>query len=231
VIVATHQPNYFPWLGYFYKIWKSDFFVFLDDVQFSKKGMHNFHFLRKGDESVKLNIPVKHAYTDPINKVITNDAGGWKGRHLELIRDCYAGAPFFAQIFDDIQALLAETYPDLSALNIAIIKKISAKFGLATEFVRSSSLEVNETNELRIIGICKKLNATVYYSGRGAKAYQSEENFNANGLQLVYDDYVPPVYSQMGDGFIQNVSIIDFLMNHGYDWEFITSKFGKQIAL
>ena len=35
-IVAIHQPNYLPWLGYFHKIAAADIFVFLDDVPFSK---------------------------------------------------------------------------------------------------------------------------------------------------------------------------------------------------
>ena len=37
-VVAIHQPNFFPWLGYFDKILKSDEFVFFDDCQFPKKG-------------------------------------------------------------------------------------------------------------------------------------------------------------------------------------------------
>ena len=36
--VAIHQPNFFPWMGYFEKISRSDVFVFFDDVQFPKKG-------------------------------------------------------------------------------------------------------------------------------------------------------------------------------------------------
>ena len=37
-VVSIHQPNFFPWLGYFEKIVRSDYFIFLDNVQFPKKG-------------------------------------------------------------------------------------------------------------------------------------------------------------------------------------------------
>ena len=39
--VAIHQPNYFPWVGYFYKIKAADIFIFLDDVDFSKGSYTN----------------------------------------------------------------------------------------------------------------------------------------------------------------------------------------------
>lgn len=38
MIVAIHQPNFLPWLGYFYKMLMADIFVFLDCVPFSKGG-------------------------------------------------------------------------------------------------------------------------------------------------------------------------------------------------
>ena len=41
MIVAIHQPNFLPWMGYFWKIAHVDRFVFLDNVQFSKGSYQN----------------------------------------------------------------------------------------------------------------------------------------------------------------------------------------------
>ena len=40
VIVGVHQPNFFPWFGYFLKIARSDKFVFLDDAQISNSSSY-----------------------------------------------------------------------------------------------------------------------------------------------------------------------------------------------
>src|ERR1700730_2689424 len=36
-VVAIHQPNFLPWLGYFDKLARCDMFVLLDSVQFPKR--------------------------------------------------------------------------------------------------------------------------------------------------------------------------------------------------
>ena len=36
-IIAIHQPNFFPWLGYFLKIQQSNTFVFYDSCQSDSK--------------------------------------------------------------------------------------------------------------------------------------------------------------------------------------------------
>ena len=95
------------------------------------------------------------------------------------------------------------------------------KFKITTKTVSTSELNLTEglRGEDRIIDICKVLDADQYYSGRGAMAYQNEENFNALKIKLTYDDFFPIDYNQLWGSFISNVSILDYVFNYAYDWE------------
>ena len=41
MIVSIHQPNLWPWLGFFDKMAASDLFILLDTVPFTKGGFQN----------------------------------------------------------------------------------------------------------------------------------------------------------------------------------------------
>lgn len=223
--VAIHQPNYIPWLGYFYKIWKADIFVFLDDAQYSNKGMHNFHYLKTSQGPLRLKIPVYQSFGDMIFEVKTKDELGWKERHLKAIKTNYTKAKHFEEVFYDFQLLLDTPYKNLAETNINIIKFLCKKLGISCNFAVSSDFSFNSTKTQKIIDICKKVGATKYYSGLGAKAYQKEADFLAAGIQLEYTQYAPVQYKQLwGNEFQANVTILDYLMNHGYNWSVIIEK-------
>ena len=46
MVVSIHQPDYIPWLGFFYKMSQSDVFVYLDDAQYSNEAAHNFNVVK-----------------------------------------------------------------------------------------------------------------------------------------------------------------------------------------
>ncbi|MCG2700275.1 WbqC family protein, partial [Candidatus Parcubacteria bacterium] len=48
MILVGHQPEYLPYLGFFYKVAKADKFVFVDHVQFQKEGFQNRNRIRTG---------------------------------------------------------------------------------------------------------------------------------------------------------------------------------------
>ena len=218
-IIGIHQPNYIPWLGYFYKIYKSDVFVFHDDVQFSKKGMHNFHYIQTAGGPFRLKIPVIESHGDLINEVITKDELGWKRNHLKIIEVNYKSARFFKQVFIDYEELISKNYNTLSLMNISLIQFICKKLGVALNCVTASDLKLTSKKEEKVIDIVKTLNGTIYYSGTGARSYQNEDNFLSRGIKLKYSDYMPFIYPQLYEPFNSNVSILDYLMNCGYDWD------------
>jgi hypothetical protein len=218
-IISIHQPNYIPWIGYFYKISQSHIFVFLDDAQFSNEGMHNYHYIKTPQGPFRLKIPVRNQFGTPINKVVSKDDLGWKKKHLDTLYSNYRRAKYFDIIFDDFRSLIEKKYNNLAIMNIDIITFICMKFGINTHFVRSSSLFINLAHEERIIAICKSLGADVYYSGTGAKSYQDENHFTDNGIALKYSNFNAFEYPQLWGNFQKNVTVLDYLMNCGYDWE------------
>ena len=61
--VAIHQPEHFPYLGFFQKMKYADVFVILDDAQFSKGNWHNRNkFLNKNDTLNSLRIQITRGF-------------------------------------------------------------------------------------------------------------------------------------------------------------------------
>jgi hypothetical protein len=224
-VIAIHQPDYLPWLGYFYKISQTDIFVFLDDAQFSNEGAHNYHYIKTPQGTFRLKVPVIQSLGNKINEVKTRDDLGWKKKHLQSIEANYKKAPFFKEVFEPFAQILNKQYDTIADLNESIILFFCQELGIKTQFVKASELDVNSKREERVIDICCKLEGTIYYSGTGAKAYQVEDNFKAKGLELVYSNFKPFPYAQLWGEFHHNVSIIDFVMNNGYNWDLVMDKF------
>ena len=217
--IAIHQPNYLPWLGYFYKIYQSDVFVFLDDAQFSNKGMHNYTYIKTNNGSCRLKFPVQQRFGDKINEVRPKDELGWKDKHMAILKSNYSKAKYFTEVFNDYRQLISQDFNSISELNGSSIKFYAKKLGIKTKFINSSELNINLSKEEKIIAICNVLGASVYYSGKGAEAYQNEGNFCSNGIELIYSVFKPFNYQQLWGEFQANVSALDFFMNCGYNWD------------
>ena len=58
MIISIHQPNYIPWIGYFEIMKHVDCFIFLDDVQYTKRDWRNRNFILGNKGKEILSIPV-----------------------------------------------------------------------------------------------------------------------------------------------------------------------------
>lgn len=228
-IVAIHQPDYIPWLGFYYKVAHSDQFVYLDDAQFSNEAAHNFNVIKTSQGELRLKIPVQQKLGDLINQVRTKDELKWREKHLKTIAMNYKKAAYFEKIFPAYKEVVMGGYENLAEFNIELNKFILNGFGIHVPYVRTSSMDILTVREERILEICKKLSATEYLSGNGARVYQTPEHFKKAGIILTYLDYKPIEYKQIWPkvGFLPCMSVIDYIFNCGFDWEYVEDSVKK----
>src|SRR5262245_57551917 len=93
-LVALHQPNFFPWLGYFDKLVRADVFVVLDNVQCSKTGgtWSNRVRLLGGDAPRWITMPVVRAYSGVrlVREMQIDNEQPWRRKFLQTLRTYYA---------------------------------------------------------------------------------------------------------------------------------------------
>ncbi|MCG3697542.1 WbqC family protein [Aliarcobacter butzleri] len=227
MIVSIHQPNYIPWLGYFYKIAVSDIFVFLDNVQFTKGDFINRVKIYSPQKEYQwLTIPVNVSNETIINTIEINH--NWQQKHLKTIVQIYSKAKYFNDIFKDIEKIYLSEYKFLSELNMALSKYIISKFHLNTKIFKSSDLDIEKklSSDSRLIEIVKRLNGMKYLSGSGGFNYQSVQKFNNLNIDVLsYSINKKFTYETKYKDKI-GLSILDFIFNEGFNRELLLN-FGE----
>jgi hypothetical protein len=221
-LVAIHQPNFFPWLGYFDKIAKADAFVFLDHVQFPKKGgvWTNRVKLLIGGEASWFTATINRQFhgTRSINEMSFLQGNPWREKLFKTLEHEYKKHPFFPEVAQVVQPLLLNPENRVADYNIQAITAIAKAVGLNTEKLkRSSQFSVDEASTEMLCTLTRTAGGDVYLCGGGAEGYQEDEKFEAQRIGLQYQNFVHPVYPQKNqDSFVPGLSIIDMLMNQGF---------------
>jgi len=221
-IISIHQPNFIPWLGYFYKIYTSDVFVILDNVEYQSgnaNSITNRTKIKTANGELMINVPVKkNEQSKLIIDMEIDNRQPWKTKMLKTIMFSYTKAPFFKDIFPEFENLLNQNWEKLSELNTVLIIFIAEKLQIKTQIVKASEMSLtDEDRNGRLIEICKKLDGTIYLSGNGAKKYNDENLFHTNNIELRYTEFTPQPYPQLQGEFIKGLSVLDALLNCGWE--------------
>ena len=216
MIVAVHQPQYLPWLGYFDKIRRADVFCYLDDVQYKKNDWQNRNRIKTAQGWQWLTVPVHYCFPQKLNEVTINDAVNWKNKHLQTLVTNFNRAPFFREFAKLFEQIYSEDCKFLSDLNIALIERLKAAFGVGqAPAVKSSEFSLRQDPTDRLIDICKQLEADTYLSGPDGVKYMDLDRFKQSGIQVVVQEFTHPVYPQLFGEFQSHMSVVDLLFNCG----------------
>jgi hypothetical protein len=214
--VSILQSNYIPWKGYFDIIARSDIFVIYDEVQFTKNDWRNRNLIVTPQGIKWITIPVKQvSLNQKISETqVSNE--NWNKKHKNTLIANYAKSPKFKEISELIFPLYNSSSKFLSEINTSFILAICEYLNIRTEIVNSKILNLTGDRNERLVDACRKLNATKYISGPGAKCYLNHELFENNGISVDWMDYSNYTkYNQNTKQFIDQVSILDLLFNEG----------------
>jgi hypothetical protein len=218
--IAISQPTYLPWLGYFDLIHSVDIFVFLDSVQFEKQSWQQRNRIKTPDGLQWLTVPVifRGRLSQQIKDVQIREPEFWR-KHLRTIELNYRRSPYFDMYFSDLSSILKsfDAGSPLLELNIALIVWMMKMFGLRTQLVRSSTLEQGGKKSGLLLNICRLLNARTYFSPLGSANYllPDMQAFHDYGIDVLFQQYIHPEYSQMFSPFVPYASALDLLFNEG----------------
>jgi len=213
-----HQPNFIPWIGYFHKIRKSDVFVLLDEVQIPRgKSVANRNKIKSAQGELELVVPLakEKGYEGKITYTMARIADQkWQKKALKAVELNYSKAPYFDRYFPIIKELF--NYNDFCSMNVGFIRFVVKELDIDTPLNLLSEIDgkLGNKNEL-IVNLCRRFDANVYLSGKGASKYNDPDYLNDNGVKLEYQEFEHPVYRQLHGDFIPYLSVLDLLMNHG----------------
>ena len=165
MIVSIHQPEHFPYLGFFQKMKKSDLFIILDNVKFKKNNFQNRNrFLNKNGIEEWFTVPVeKSANSKLIKDVKFAEDYGWKKK---LVKQMNMN---FGLSVEDLNHIYDQD--ELCVSNLRSIDYCRMKLNIDTKYILASELNVSGSKSELLFNLCKEVNATTYLSGQGGLNY------------------------------------------------------------
>lgn len=212
--IAVMQPYFFPYLGYFQLINAVDTFVAYDDVAFIKGGWINRNFLLMECSPLRFTVPLHKA--SPNRTICTTriSALRWQQKFLKTLRQAYAKAPQFEQVYALAEKVVQREYPSMAELALESLVAVSDYLGIATVIRPTSRIygNIHLKGEGRVLDICLQEQADIYINLPGGMQLYNPAAFSARGVSLRFIHPNEIRYPQFLCNFVPQLSILDVLM-------------------
>ena len=217
VVVAIHQPNFLPWLGFFHRMAACDIFVVLDNVQFSRGTRTNRVQVLAGDKAHWLTVPVRREGMPLIRDARIDDSRPWRDKAVRTLHTSYGGRPGFEETAALVEPLLLDPTERLAELNENGIRALADALAVRPAIVRASSIDVDGSSSELLAQLVAAAGGTVYLSGAGAEAYLVDEPFARLGIRVEVQRFVEPDHPQGTPEPVRGLSVVDGMMHIGIE--------------
>lgn len=218
MIISAHQPGYIPWIGYFDKIKKSDLFVYMDTVQLTNSSSFNFvtrNYIKSSQGPQLLTVPIKKKgfMNKELKELEIDYSQNWVKKHLRTIETNYRKSNNYSYFFPKLKKIYdmeINHFTDFCYEQLIFFLK---EMDIKTKIIKLSDISTKHNKSDLILEICMHFKAKQYIAGGKSMEYLNVNKFLENKIEIIMQNFKNPLYKQLHGSFIENMSIIDYLMN------------------
>lgn len=224
MILASHQPYFFPYLGYFSLISAVDSFVFFDITQFNRKSWMTRNRILKPTlddcQYIRIGI-IRPEFKAMFPDCKINPRLKWETKLIAQLEHYKRIAPYYEEIISFLKQLLMKKEELVVDFNINSTKAIARLLKIDTSFFQFSkmkdSVEKADKGCYWGLNFCRSLGADTYINAPGGEKLYPKHDYKNAGITLGFIQHKLYPYSQSNNMFIQKLSIIDVLMFNGIE--------------
>ena len=212
------QPRYLPALNYIQRLYFSNKFIFLDNVQRQARGWENRNKINLNGKLQWLTIPITSSSRININEAKVKDFE-WLEKHKNLLFVAYKEAPFFDEKYiEQYYNITKESFFFCNIIKELIINccdifDFRPHIMLASDIMKNNL--INITGAEKLLYLCEMVGSHVYVSGPNGMGYGVKEVFN-NKVKVLFHKFNHPEYKQSRlNEFTPFLSFFDALFNLG----------------
>ena len=213
------QPYFFPYIGYFTLVARTDRWVVFDVVQYNARSwMNRNRILHPTTGWQYVNVPVEHAPKGtPIREIRVKDKAAALARLTGQLEHYRRRAPHVTAVLELVREAFDRAATDqLVDLNISTLSATCRYLGIPFESSLCSEMNLQldgvEHAGQWALKISQQLGADTYLNPPGGRAIFKPEEWDAAGIQLGFVDPPPLTYDCKPYGFVEHLSILDVLM-------------------
>ena len=191
MVITIHQPEHFPYSGFFQKMSAADLFIVLDNVNYRKNYFQNRNkFVNKSGNEEWFSIQVEKGATSKHIKDVKVVDGIWRKKIIKKLKQ-------------NLGVDLAHLYnhDKLIDINMDSIEYCRKKLGINTPMVYASELNVNGSKSELLANLVRAASTDsniTYLSGASGREYLDIDYFD--GINIEYfepeiDNYYSTLYN------------------------------------
>ena len=214
--IYIHQPDFAPSILYFYKIYISDFFIILDDVQFIRRGWTHRDRIRNKWITVPI---IKGDFYQKINSVKLNKNSEQVQKFFKMIENEFSGTEYFNNYFKIIKNYFEESNK-LMEFNLKIINLLMSIFNLRSKIYFSSDYDIQSNGSKKLVEIINKFSCSNYITGEGSKNYIDLDLFKKNKIRINWiNNEMVEKKLNLPQNYTPKETVLGIIFNHGTNSE------------